>query len=594
MPDSLPPSSAQRLRKLLSHGQDADDYGDPRTALGLPSTAEDRTVARNLVREIARDGIGRLRLASWKAVEVERPRESSRVFENRASYLMRLTTGTDERGMDLGRLDDLRTLLAVLRAGTLRQQRAAALRLGELLHDPKGVPGDQVRLAVDTVVHLRRFDIAYELSSACAQLPGAEGRRARASRKGWDKLVEDVTGQVLSFWDGQLIAEPILALHGDQRAQLLARARDLPALLIMHVCAVIEGSGGVDNIADRRAMLAALQNAGDPRLVPTLRSVLLDGPDSELVRPATRALGRIDDPRVHPILKRAYERAVRAEHRLAIAASLGMVGDARGLPYAREVLEGGDTLMLPRALAALDHIGTYDDVQAVTQLLAHEDPSVVMAAVRTLGRIGDSRALMPLSRLSAATDRSALRAEIEESQAAVHARMELLGEEPPPAETASETFDTTKLAAIVKKRDPTMVRIRAGWALLTGYAWLAIGMRHKAAGRFEAAAALRPEWATPVLSVAMMYARGNNHAQALATFRRALEVDRAQVEQHPLAVRYLAQAFLRRAEAVEQDGREDVAFGLLEEALALDLRKAPSGLRFALSERHEALKARAS
>jgi tetratricopeptide (TPR) repeat protein len=230
----------------------------------------------------------------------------------------------------------------------------------------------------------------------------------------------------------------------------------------------------------------------------------------------------------------------------------------------------------------------------VTQLLGHQDPTIVMAAVRTLGRIGDSRSLLPLSRLAAKSDRSALRAEIEESQAAVYARMELLGEEPPPVETASETFDTTKLAAIVKRRDPAWVRIRAKWSLLVGYAWLTLGMQHKAVGRLEAAAAMRPEWATPVLSVAMVYARSNNHAQALATFRRALEIDRAHVEQHPTAVRYLAQAFLRRAEAVARDGREDIAFGLLEEALALDLRKAPSGLRFALSDRHEALRARAS
>jgi tetratricopeptide (TPR) repeat protein len=80
------------------------------------------------------------------------------------------------------------------------------------------------------------------------------------------------------------------------------------------------------------------------------------------------------------------------------------------------------------------------------------------------------------------------------------------------------------------------------------------------------------------------------HAQALTSFRRALDIDRSAVERSSHAVALAAQAFLRRAETVATDGRADVARGLLEEALALDLRKAPSELRFALSERLTALK----
>jgi hypothetical protein len=52
----------------------------------------------------------------------------------------------------------------------------------------------------------------------------------------------------------------------------------------------------------------------------------------------------------------------------------------------------------------------------------------------------------------------------------------------------------------------------------------------------------------------------------------------------------LAQSFLQRAEVVAGAGRADVARGLLEEALALDLRRAPSNLRYALSHRLDALR----
>lgn len=585
------PSPLPALEARLRDGVAADQRDAVRASLGLGSEAGDQRVARALVQAVYRHGLSQTHLSSAGEDRGDDRPEPSRVFETRSSYLMRLSTGTAEHGMDLARLDDLRTLGAVMRAGTLRQRRAAVQRLGELLQEPRGKPTEQVRAATESLVHMRKFELAYELSNACAKLPGAEGRRARAGRKEWDRLVEEVTPSVLSFWEGQMAEEPILALHGDQRAQLLARTRELPPLLIAHLGAVLEGIEGVTDIPSRRAMLTALRDSGDPRLLPSLRAVL-ESDDTELAPAAARALGRVDDPRVHTVLKRAYGRAVRAELRLALSAALGMVGDVRGLAYVREVAAEGEPRLVPAALAALDHVGTYDDVQMVNRRLLDPDPTVATAAARTLGRIGDSRALLPLSRLAARTDRSALRAEIEESRAAVTARMELLGEEPPPDDAAEEALDTTDRAAMVQGRDPAWVRVRARWSLLLGYFFLAVGMRAKAVGSFEAAAAMRQRWLSPLIALALAYGRRDAHAQTLAAFRRALQVDRRAVERHPTAIRHLARAFLRRAEVLESAGRAGVAFGLLEEALSLDLRRAPSGLRFALGERHEALKAR--
>jgi hypothetical protein len=50
--------------------------------------------------------------------------------------------------------------------------------------------------------------------------------------------------------------------------------------------------------------------------------------------------------------------------------------------------------------------------------------------------------------------------------------------------------------------------------------------------------------------------------------------------------------FLRRTEAVEREGRLDIARGLVEEALSYDLRKASPQARLALSERREAYRVR--
>jgi hypothetical protein len=50
----------------------------------------------------------------------------------------------------------------------------------------------------------------------------------------------------------------------------------------------------------------------------------------------------------------------------------------------------------------------------------------------------------------------------------------------------------------------------------------------------------------------------------------------------------LAMTYLRRAEAVEREGRLLIARGLVEEALSYDLRRASAEARLALGERHEA------
>jgi hypothetical protein len=55
-------------------------------------------------------------------------------------------------------------------------------------------------------------------------------------------------------------------------------------------------------------------------------------------------------------------------------------------------------------------------------------------------------------------------------------------------------------------------------------------------------------------------------------------------------MRALARSFLRRSEQVERDGRFAIARGLLDEVMALDLRRAPSSLRFEIGRRYEALR----
>jgi tetratricopeptide (TPR) repeat protein len=574
---------------MLEGGVRGEDLARVRALLALPEELDEVGTVAALVKRLAYD---RVAAARWPAAESERAEreDPSRVVDVRASFLVRLTAGGEVGSVDIERLAHAPTLLAILRAGNLMQRRAAASRLHALLQIPKSMPAPQLDELAAVVPTLRTLAIAYEVSQICERLPGQAGRAAQATEKQWHALLARVEHAIHAFWDGESADEPLRMLGAEDRAHLLSRVRDLPDEVVRHIAAVITGNDGAVQERERAVLLEALQSAGDYRLLPALRS-LIERMDGDRMVPAARALARIDDPRVHPILRAAFLRTAIAEHRLVLAGALGIAGDTRGASYARETLATQDARLLPYALEALAYVGGTEDVQAVAELLDHSDPERVRAAVETLGRIGNGRALLPLARLCAKPISSALRADAEEAEAAIRARLDLLGEEPPALDRASQTFDTAKMAAIVRRRrDPAVVRMRAWLSVMIGHLWLTFGAHARAIARLEAAAVLRPDWVAPVVTVAKLHARRSEYAQALSSFRRALEIDRTAIERSGTAVELMAQSFLRRAEAVAAEGRADVARGLVEEALVADLRKAPSGLRFALTERLAALR----
>jgi tetratricopeptide (TPR) repeat protein len=123
---------------------------------------------------------------------------------------------------------------------------------------------------------------------------------------------------------------------------------------------------------------------------------------------------------------------------------------------------------------------------------------------------------------------------------------------------------------------------------------MTIGAASRAVAWFELAAARRPRWPAPLAAIALAHVRQGEPARALGAFRRAIEADRAWVERERPVVRTLANVVLRRAEEMEQSGRLDIARGLLEEVLELDLRRVPSNVRFELRRRRQALSSGAS
>jgi hypothetical protein len=580
--------SAQQLVECLRDGLHARPELEARALLELSDGEDDRALARRLIERVAE-----LDLARLVRAEPQRPsllRESLPMLPvgaTDASFLGRLKAHSDTQGgQSVAEMTDITTLLSVLRAGSLRQRRAAAQRIAERLSDPALSDADRrgSELLLD---QLRDVEIAYELEICKSRLSRGRTREALKAQREREENALRIEQEVRAYWDGEAVEEPFMKLSGDMRAQLLLHARDLSDTVLAHVATLIEGSTGAHDRSIQRAILSAARYANDVRLVPSLISLLEEG-DAGLVVEAARAISRVDDPRVWPALVAAYERSVVDNERIALGAALGRVGDVRAADYVREQLRSQDEHVLIRAIEALRTVGTPEDVPVVLPFVQSSDPVISTKATHTLGRIADGRCLPELSRLSRETQVGALRAAAEESTDQIRARLVLRGEEPQPDAMLNAIDEARRETQIAVPS--VWVRLRALRHYLMGRLWQLLGATTRALARFEDAAQCRPDWAVPLLVGGMMYAAQKEYAQALSLFRRALDAERGRVERNPIVIRYVAHCFLRRSEQVERDGRLAIARGLLDEVMSLDLRRAPNSLRFEIGRRHETLR----
>ena len=574
------------LELCLLEGLVGAEHTDAREALDCDPDATDADVARALVRVLAGRNIAELGASSLDPDAARHPsiRPPTEVAAD-PSFLGRLSAaGAGELSVE--HIDDITTLLAVLRAGSRTQRRAALRRVRERVGDRRLLHTDAARKAVQTIADLRDVELGYELALAREELPGSRGRAARGEREQWKRLAQRIEADIRAFWDGQSSLEPIHVLPGDQRAALLQRMTELSNLTAGHISAIIEGTDGAVPLESRIGLIASLRYATDRRLVPALTSVV-EAERGALVARAARVLGGIDDARVQPALVERFERSFALEERLALAGALGMHGDCRGLEEVRSSLEEDQPQLLLQALEAMESLGGSEHTDLVAKFIDHPDVIVATQAARTAGRIGDGRALDELTERYEQTSVPALRAAIEDALSAIAARMELRGEE-------AATIDWSEVGerpAPRKGSRDSLPAITLGWRdYAMGRIWLLFGRSTWAVARFESAATRRAGWAVPLIGIGMAFAQRGQYALALPAFRRALEVDRPRIERNPILVRAMAKSFLHRAEQVEREGRDDVARGLVGEVLTLDLRRAPGTVRFELKRKHDVLR----
>ncbi len=575
----------ERLREALLEGLGKGASEEVRGELKLDSDAPDLEAARSIVQIVSACSVA---VAGEREAEKKPLPPPSLVAE-------REPTGSSADTSLLGRigaddtfsaedLDDVETLLGVLRAGSLRQRRAALARLTGL-HQVRELSPLEVDRFAELAGRTGDHDLELELADARERLGGGPARAIRAARERWAKLAAEVEAEVRAYWEGERSEEPFADLPGDDRAELFLRARELPDLLINHVAAILEGDAGERDRAFQREMLTSLRHAGDARLVPSLLILLRQG-GQELAMEAARALRGTLDPRVRPALADQYERSRHDGSKALIAGALGEHGDPRGREYVRSLLERDEVAVVEVALEALETLGTVEDTPAIAKLLEDDDERVLHRAIRALHRVADGRGLKALHALARSPKGARHMAELEEARETILARVDLRGEE-------VEPDDTSAIRLVPEERPAVVVggkRFAAWRSYLIGQFWLAIGALQRGRARLERAATLRPGWVWPHLTLGMAFARRRQHALALASFRRAIEIDRERVERQPLAIRAATRCFLRRAEQVAGDGRVDVARGLVAEARELDLRRVDRALRFELERRWDALR----
>lgn len=559
----------ERLLDTLARGIGSETADEARKELALRAEADDEDVARSLVQIISACAI-----ATAGDAQPARPSDPGREKESAAGSPDASLLGQLVGEGKVAQLDDANTLLGVLRAGTLSQRRAAIRRIVARIESREFRGEVQKRVAAE-IYAIRDVELDFELEAARALLMGR--RAARADRDDWERSLSALEDSITEFWEAASTGEPVSELPSLTRARLLLRLRDASDIVAAHVGALIEGNEGTDVLA----LLTSLRHAADPRLVPSL-GVALEDDRLPVAVEAARALRRIDDPRVPSMLLAAYNRSPRDSFRAIVGGSLADHGDPIARDYVRGLLEREDTVTLSAAVEAMESLGGVEDAEALAKLLDHSDELLVRSTVRTLGRVSDGRGLRSLAALRAKTTSSSLRAEIEDADNAILARLELRGEEP--------TADDTQAIEI----EPDAPRIGgkrfAAWrSFVIGQVWLAMGVKRAGMKRLERASKLRPGWSSPYISMGLAFTRQEQHAQSLGAFRRALEADRRRVERSPIIMRALARSFIARAEQVEQEGRSDVARGLVREALSLDLRWASGPQRFELERRRAAL-----
>lgn len=556
--------NAHRIARL-EEGTGPSDAGLAKE-LGLDAPTEE-ALARALLVEV--DGPPkRASATAWSPPE--RPRGEA----SDASFLGQLEAVTRGARVGIDDLDDVPTLIAVLRGGSLRQRRAAVQRIRALASTLVERDREEAERALSA---MRDEGLGMELAHARAALSSGDVSELQAEEALAASTLSSLSARVAHYNDDEGASEPFSTLDAETLARVGAHFRNAPETLVAHVSSILEGALSVPEEA-RVALLSALRTSGDTRLVAVL-GALLDSPSRELALESARALGMMDSQAAHQLLQEAYRARTTPADRAVLGGALALHGDVSARNELRETMRADDPKARLAAVDAIGSIATSEDFDPLASWLGTGTLALDRALIRSLGKLGDARGLRLLREFRETERGRALLSELDDAMQSIRAQMELRGERDAPQARVAPI--------IVRSQSSLWGRARCLFHVLIADILRRTGSPVRALRRLDLAISIARDVADPWVLKGLILEARHADAEALSIWRRAIEIDRDVVQRR--AIRALSRTFLRRAEAMRQEGRRDVARGLLDEVLSLDLSRAPIALQQAIRRERERL-----
>ncbi len=499
-----------------------------------------------------------------------------------------------DRRRAMGVSDDVITLAAVVHAGSLLDQRRALARLTQLAKQSAGrVSG------VDVTLERVDPELERDVLTFLAARGGGRGRDAKTLLMEVEIHLATVEEALRAVVRGERTGAPVDALEPHARAQLMIHLRGASDFVIGYLLDHLAGELRSSDSRSAVAHLSALRAAADPRTLGPLTEALLESPYSEVRADAARAIARIDDARVAPVLHVALQTASEMGERLALIEALGLQGAARDSDFVREVLReynrapdqaaqlGSDPGMARHLIAALDAIFDSEQVETAVRHASHPLGEVRRAAIRAIGRAGDDTALAWLDRIEADGVPAGLHSELDMARRAVLARVELRGE------ASDVLLDQERRAAREKALErkfsrgldvPPTKRHRAlAWVLMVRArlaSWFV--QREAATEACERAHQADPGWFFPGWFQGRLWHQAGDLPRAVTGYRRCLPVAPRRLLSRSRWLTPIAQVFVTRAEQLIHQGHHTRARRLLDELWPYDLSRTASPVRLAV------------
>ncbi|QSG06133.1 HEAT repeat domain-containing protein [Halapricum desulfuricans] len=250
--------------------------------------------------------------------------------------------------------------------------------------------GDEIDATVKDGESAERLDAAVEALSELALDPDEDAETIEALLTAVDGLEEGV--EAAQSWDDLTVREQLEA-EGFYEVLTSQRRKDYPP------------EWSAVKLYEKRYQHDRSDEEAIEMILLALEK-LPGGKDHFMEENVLESLARIAPPEaledVLPMAGKRNEKAIRV---------VGKIGDPEALDTLLDFIDGdGDRSLQLETLRAVGAIGSDEATQTVANRLAAEDAEIRSAAARALGRIGDTRAVEPLSDVLADDSEESVRA----------------------------------------------------------------------------------------------------------------------------------------------------------------------------------------